>query len=78
MYPVKLLCRLMEVSRSGFYEYLRRPKDDGQDPLIRRVKAIHEETRGSYGSRRMAKQLQEEGHGVGRHRARSLMRKAGC
>ena len=55
MYPVKLLCRLMEVSRSGFYEYLRRPKGNVQDPLVLRVKAIHEETRGSYGSRRMAK-----------------------
>ncbi len=77
MYPVRLLCRLMEVSHSGFYEYLKRPKGDGQGPLVRRVKAIHEETKGSYGSRRMAKQLQEEGHEVGRYRARSLMRKAG-
>ena len=77
MYPVRLLCRVMEVSRSGFYEYRRRPKGDGQNPLVGRVKAIHEETRGSYGSRRMAKQLQEEGHEVGRYRARSLMRKAG-
>ncbi len=77
MYPVTVLCRVMEVSRSGFYEYRRRPKGDDQDPLVGRIKAIHKETRGSYGSRRMAKQLQDEGHEVGRYRARSLMRRAG-
>jgi putative transposase len=58
MYPVNLLCRLMQVSRSGFYEYLRRPKGAVPDPLVLRVKGIHEESRGNYGSRRMAKQLQ--------------------
>ena len=43
---------------------------DGVDPvrqgLIEKVRAIHRRTRGSYGSRRMAKALQREGHTVGR------------
>ena len=72
---------MMELSRSGYYAYVRRcamgPKDNGHEPLVLRVKGIDEQTRGSYGSRRMAKQLQEEGHRVGRYRARSLMHKAG-
>jgi transposase InsO family protein len=41
------------------------------------MKEIHQETKQSYGSRRMAKQLQQEGHLVGRYKARSLMRRAG-
>jgi putative transposase len=41
-----------------------------------REKAIAAETRSSYGSRRMAKQLQDEGLPVGRHKVRRLMRQA--
>ena len=81
MYPVTLLCRVMEVSRSGYYAYAERrregPRSEGEAELVRRVKAIHEEARGSYGTRRMARQLQGEGHAVGRYKARSLMHKAG-
>ncbi len=44
--------------------------------LIARIKTIHAETGQSYGSRRMAKQLQDNGYQVGRYRARSLMSKA--
>lgn len=68
----------MEVSRSGYYDYKQRGGEKAQrQALVCRVKAIHEETGGSYGSRRMAKQLQAEGHTVGRYQTRSLMRQAG-
>jgi transposase InsO family protein len=45
--------------------------------LVARVKAIADDTRSSYGSRRMAKQLQAEGFAVGRAKARRLMNQAG-
>jgi transposase InsO family protein len=45
--------------------------------LLARVKAIADDTRDSYGSRRMAKQLQAEGFAVGRAKARRLMHQAG-
>mgnify|MGYP006295879699 CR=1 FL=1 len=78
---MRLLCEVMEVSRSGYYAYRGRrtrpsPRDEGPR-LVDRVKAIHATTRGSYGTRRMAQELRAEGHAVGRYRARSLMRKAG-
>jgi putative transposase len=44
--------------------------------LLTRVKAIAAETRHSYGSRRMAKPLQDDGFAVGRYQARRLMRQA--
>jgi len=44
--------------------------------MIAKVRQIHSETRGSYGSRRMSGQLQNDGYDVGRYRARSLMKKA--
>ncbi len=45
--------------------------------LIAKVRQIHSDTRGSYGSRRMSVQLRDDGYDVGRYRARSLMKKAG-
>jgi putative transposase len=73
-----VLCQVMETSRSGYYGYRQRGGEKAQrQALVCRVKAIHEETGGSYGSRRMAKQLQAEGHTAGRYQARSLMRQAG-
>jgi len=70
----------MEVSRSGYYNYLKTKHENKIDPdfeLVARVRQIHSHTRGSYGSRRMSGQLREDGYDVGRYRARSLMNKAG-
>jgi putative transposase len=81
VWPVAVLCEVLDVSRSGFYDYLLRhakPSVDAkQVALIARVKAIAAQTRYSYGSRRMAKQLQEEGFAVGRMKARRAMKEAG-
>ena len=80
-WPVSLLCEVMQVSRSGFYAYEHRPAHRTVDrvklELLTRVKAIASGTRQSDGSRRMAKQLQEEGFSVGRAKARRLMQEAG-
>jgi putative transposase len=75
-----MLCRVLGVSRSGFYEYLRR-QDRDPDPeheeKLEWVKKIAEASDHTYGSRRMAKALHPLGYRVGRHQARSLMREAG-
>ena len=80
-WPVAVLWEVLEVSRSGFYAYVQRqaaPRIDRDEvALLARVQAIHAETRQSYGSRRMAKQLQADGFAVGRYKARRLMRQAG-
>jgi transposase InsO family protein len=81
VWPVSVLCAVLGVSRSGFYAYLPRHAksaiDAEQVALVARIKAIAAQTRHSYGSRRMAKQLQEEGCHVGRAKARRLMKEAG-
>lgn len=79
-FPVTLLCKVMRVSRSGFYQYLKYGHLYIMDPdflLLFKVRRIHASTRGSYGSRRMSKELRDDGHDVGRYRARSLMKRAG-
>jgi putative transposase len=81
IWPVSVLCEVLNVSRSGFYAYLPRHAKASVDAeevaLLTCVKAIAAETRHSYGSRRMAKQLQDEGFNVGRTKARRLMSQAG-
>ena len=55
-FPVTLLCKVMRVSRSGFYQYLKYGCVYIMDPdflLLTKVRRIHADTRGSYGSRRM-------------------------
>jgi len=77
---VKLLCRLLGVSRSGFYDDLRRweqTPDPAHEKKLKRVKELAEASDHTDGSRRMAKALQALGYPVGRHQARSLMREAG-
>jgi len=75
---VQVLCRVLGVSRSGFYDWGRRVRTDAErEELVERVQAIHQRKRGRLGSRGMALALQREGFRVGRYRARSLMREAG-
>ena len=69
----------MDVSRSGYYQYLKRKYENRIDPdfaLIVKVKEIHHDSKGTYGSRRTSKQLRKDGDDIGRTRARNLMRKA--
>jgi transposase InsO family protein len=80
-WPVAVLCEVLEVSRSGFYAYLLRHArveiDAEKVVVLARGKAIAANPRHSYGSRRIAKQLQDEGFAVGRAKARRLMHQAG-
>ncbi len=77
---MKRLCRLLGVSRGGFYDYLRRQErapDPEYEEKLEWVKALAEASDYSYGSRRMAKALQALGYRMGRYQARRLMREAG-
>jgi putative transposase len=80
-WPVVVMCEVLGVGRSGFYDYQgrqRAPARRGEEiDLLERIKAMSEKTRHSYGSRRLAKQLQEEGYEVGRCKVRRLMKQAG-
>jgi putative transposase len=75
---VALLCRLMGVSRSAYYDWVNHP---GQlitaDALHlhRRMKELFKQSRNSLGSREMVKKLCKEGFEIGRYKVRNLMKK---
>ncbi len=50
-YPISLLCRMLDVSRSGFHAWERRApssRDLADAWLLERVREIHGESRGTY------------------------------
>lgn len=79
-YPVNLLCRMLSVQGSAYYAWRDRPgKLVGPEELAlrRRMKALFAASRGSLGSRTMAKNLRQEGFDIGRDKARRLMKRLG-
>ena len=79
--PVSVACELLGVSTSGFYAWASRaPSDrDLSDAwLIEKIKHVHRENRGVYGSRRVTAELRlGEGVVVSRKRVQRLMRQSG-
>lgn len=79
-FPVAALCRVAGVTRQGYYAYAkRRPRDlvVGEAQLRDRLRALHIESRGTYGSPRLHAALRAEGAHVGKRRVERAMRSMG-
>jgi transposase InsO family protein len=69
------LCRLLGVSRSGYYAARRRSSQPTKlCPVTTHLQAAFAESDRNYGSRRLCVALHDRGIEVGRHRIRTLMR----
>jgi transposase InsO family protein len=80
LYPVRLLCELLEVSRSGFYAWVDRPappKTTADARLVVEIRAALVRGRGAYGSPRVHRELRAHGIRVSRKRIERLMRENG-
>jgi transposase InsO family protein len=68
----------MGVSKSGYYDWLKRPATVislDTLKLYRRIRRLFEKSRGSLGNREMVKRLRKEGYQVGRYLVRKIMRR---
>ncbi len=79
-YPVREMCRLLKVSRSGYYAWRERPesaraKTDRE--LTQAIQRVHIDSRGTYGSPRITDELKEEGYTHGHNKVARLMRIVG-
>lgn len=75
-----MMCRLLKVSRSGYYDWCHRGESARacQDrTLLPLVRQVHLESRGVYGARKIHRELCAKGEPCGRHRVARLMRQAG-
>jgi putative transposase len=75
---VAVTCRVLKVSRSGFYQWRRRPpstRDLDDAYLLDTIIAVHAAARGTYGARRVHAELRlGRALPVGRRRVERLMR----
>lgn len=74
------MCRVLGVSRSGYYSYLRRGLNKRMAEnvvLFDRIKNIWELSKGVYGSPRIAIELRSRGFTYGKHRIARMMRENG-
>ena len=79
-YPVRLMCRCLRVSPSGYYGWRDRPqsrRDRANQQLLARIRTLHRESDGVLGSPRMWETLRYEGGACSRNRVARLMRANG-
>ncbi len=79
-FPITLLCRVLEVSPSGYYAWRTRPESPRQQAnrtLVGQIQAVQTHSRGTYGRRRVHAQLQAQGRLCSVNRVARLMRQHG-
>ena len=79
-FPIRLMCRCLRVSTSGYYDWSKRLPSARQrenERLLGRIHALHQDSRGTLGAGRMQEDLVEEGLTASRNRVARLMAAAG-
>jgi len=79
-FPVQRLCKVLEVSQSGYFAWRGRPASQRQRDdlvLLAHLRSSFALSNGTYGSPRMTRELQDQGLGIGRRRTARLMRDNG-
>ena len=79
-FNLALMLRMLEVSRSGFYDWQGRPqspRDNADQELLKTIKEIHTSSKGRYGAPRVHAELRARGTRGSRKRVARLMRSQG-
>jgi putative transposase len=79
-YPVRAMCRVLGLSPSGYYAWLKRPPSSRSiqdEALLTELERIHQQSRRTYGRPRLHAELKDDGHRVGQNRVGRLMRLGG-
>jgi len=77
-YPVRRMCELLGISRSGFYASRQRPVSQRQkdnQALVQEIRQIHQDSYQAYGSPRIHADLVAKGHRCSKNRVARLMKK---
>jgi putative transposase len=79
-YPVRMMCRALRVSPSGYYAWRTRPESQcarENRKLSQVIRRLHAESDGTYGSPRLHVELRTMGYRCGRAKVARLMHQAG-
>ena len=77
---MKLMCEVLQVTRSGYYAWRDRPQSRRQRrraELVKQIRQVHEESRATYGSPRVTPELKDRGLDVCENTVARYMRDAG-
>ena len=80
VFSIRVMCRLLQVSPSGYYAWLVRPKSNREcdnEVLALEIEAIHEQSRGTYGSPRITHELHEQVRQASKKRVAERMKERG-
>lgn len=80
VFRLRSLCRVLGVSRSGYYAWAGRPlprQAERNDALLVQIRAAYARGRQAYGAPRVHQELMQQGIRCGRHRVARLMRREG-
>ena len=75
-FPVRMMCRQLGVSASGFYDWLASPlsaRAQDNERLLVQIREIHANSDGVYGAPRIWDELRYRGEKCGKHRIARLM-----
>ncbi|WP_343801972.1 IS3 family transposase [Marinobacterium maritimum] len=75
-FPIRLMCRCLKVSASGYYAWASKPasaRDNANQRLLKRIREIHMDSGGIIGAPRMHEDLVAEGNAVSLNRVARLM-----
>jgi len=79
-FPITRMCKVLEVSRSGYYAWRGRPPSEREmanQALYKQIKAVYNQTHGTYGSPRIYQELKKQGVTCSENRVARLMRLRG-
>ena len=79
-FPVSRMCKVLDVSRSGYYAWRGRPPSEREmanRELYKKIKAVYDKSHGTYGSPRIYRQLKQQGITCSENRVARLMRLRG-
>jgi len=80
VFSIRAMCRVLGVSPSGYYAWRDRCKSGREcddEVLGIEIEAVHQQSRGTYGSPRITRELREQGRRVSRKRVAKQMKKRG-
>ena len=79
-FPVRRMCKVLDVSRSGYYAWRGRPRSKREmanQQLYKKIKAVYNESHKTYGSPRIYEVLKQQGIACSENRVARLMRLRG-
>jgi putative transposase len=76
-FPLEVSCQVLEVSRSGYYAWLRRPvsaRASHREEMAKKIARVHEQNRKVYGSPRICEALRAQGESVCENTVADIMK----